>query len=112
MPIAVCSVSRACFDRRARHHDPVQLWSQLSGQSANQMTINVACTEECYGRSYDVLSRLLLPDVWSAEDVATLQVSLATALATYFQVPIDGVVVVTSLVRTGHVVENGELQRW
>ena len=112
MPIASCQVSKKCFERRSDTIDPIRLWADISGKSAEHMTISISCTDVGFGKTYDVLAQLLLPDVWSQDDIASLQVSLAKALASYFSISVNSVFVATTIVNSGNVVEDGEIQHW
>ena len=53
-----------------------------------------------------------LPSLRTSEQVGRLQVGLARALARGFAVAPGEVLVVTSIIESGHVVEGGETQAW
>lgn len=110
MPIANCFV-------RDDVADPAQVaelavrWSEESGIDGEHMTVNLARVTQA-GAPYRVMAFLHLPSLWNAEQIDRLQLGLARALADYFGLPASEVHVITSIVQPGHVVEEGETQRW
>src|SRR5918996_3197987 len=61
---------------------------------------------------YRVMAFIYLPSLRTSEQVGRLQVGLARALARGFAVAPGEVLVVTSIIESGHVVEGGETQAW
>jgi hypothetical protein len=55
---------------------------------------------------------LYLPSIWPDDAVAALSEGLAAALADAFVVEPSSVQIVTSIVASGLVVENGETVHW
>ena len=76
------------------------------------MTVNIVLSTEQFGNPYDIMANLYLPSLWSKQDVALLQTGLAKALASYFEAPLNSVFVMTSILDSGQVVENGEQVVW
>lgn len=111
MPIANCFV-RAGVPAAAEIHGLTCLWAQESCISDDHMTINMAAGTRQDGAPYSIVAFLYLPSSWSSEDVGRLQVGLARALAKAFALDPADVQVITSIVESGHVVENGETQEW
>ena len=109
MPIAHCVVSPAC---RHSASDVIALWSTEAGIASDQMTINFIRSEEQVGNSYAVMATLYLPSLWSKDSISSLQLGLARALATYFEISIQEVHVITRVVDSGLVVEGGKEQSW
>ncbi|VUD58532.1 hypothetical protein TDB9533_02446 [Thalassocella blandensis] len=109
MPIANCIVSPEC---KLGDKDLIQLWSEASGISASEMTVNLTESLYQHGKPYKIMSVLYLPSIWSSSHVSQLQTSLAKALATCFSIPINEVHIITTIVESGHVVEAGEVQAW
>ena len=109
MPIANCIVTPDCTESQG---DLLELWSKESGKSVEHMTINIITRSQQLGNGYAVMANLILPSVWSNSDVSLLQVGLAKALATYFNLSLNHVHVVTQIVDSGLVVENGAEIQW
>ena len=112
MPIANCIVSPRCYENAARSADLIQIWAHESGKSPDAMTVNIVLSTEQFGNPYDIMANLYLPSLWSKQDVALLQTGLAKALASYFEAPLNSVFVMTSILDSGQVVENGEQVVW
>ena len=111
MPIATCFVR----DEVARQPDVdglTALWSEESGVGDEEMTINVVSGAQQAGSAYSVMALLYLPSLWSAEQIDRLQLGLARALSRGFAVALADVHVITSVVKSGRVVERGEIQEW
>lgn len=109
MPIANCLVSPNCAPGTA---NLIKLWARESGISSQHMTVNVTGTSQQYGESYLIMATLWLPSIWSESEVSSLQSGLARALATYYEVGLPEVHVVTQVVNSGRVVENGLEVTW
>jgi hypothetical protein len=111
VPIANCFVHdelRAESDSDAL----TALWSEESGIGSEQMTINVIASVRQDGAPYRVMAFLYLPSLWSSDQVRKLQTGLAKALGRGFAVGLAEVQVITSIVESGQVVEDGETQDW
>jgi len=80
--------------------------------SSEHMTINVMTSTEQWGHQYAITATLLLPSLWSSPDIISLQLGLANALSLHFDVPLEGVFVSTSIVKSGMVVDSGKIVKW
>ncbi len=112
MPIANCLVAKKRYHAGKSSESLVELWATKSGMSSEHMTINIIESKGQQGNAYDVMANLYLPSVWSKRDVDFLQIGLAKTLAEYFNVGVNRVHVMTHIVVSGMVVENGELVEW
>jgi hypothetical protein len=111
VPIANCFV-RGGVATGAGVEGLTGLWAEESGIGDEHMTVNVLVGTGQSGAAYAILAFLYLPSLWKLEDVRRLQVGLARALARGFALDPADVQVITSIVESGHVVENGETQEW
>lgn len=111
MPIANCLV-RGELPAQAELDGLTALWSEESGIGPEHMTINVVSGMRQNGAAYPVMALLYLPSLWEPGQVRDLQTGLARALARGLGVALAEVQVITSIVDPGHVVEDGETQRW
>lgn len=109
MPIANCIISSEC---QQSSNDLVKMWAAESGQSAEHMTVNIIISKEQIGKKYGVVATLFLPSVWSDSDISSLQTSLAKVLANHFSLPLRQVLVISNIVNSGMVVENGQIVCW
>ena len=111
MPIANCFV-RDDLPAEADIDALTAIWSDESGVDRQHMTINLIAGTRQAGAPYRVMAFLYLPTLWTSEQVRQLQVGLAKALSRGFAVPAIEVQVITALVESGHVVEDGKTQDW
>jgi hypothetical protein len=111
VPIANCFVTDE-VPPQSEIEDLTAVWSEESGVGAEQMTINLVAGTRQSGAAYRVMAFLYLPSLWSPEQVRQLQVGLARALGRAFAVAPAEVQVITSVVESGQVVEDGETQDW
>lgn len=109
MPIAHVILRQDCPEGRG---DVIALWSQASEQAEEHMTINFLRSEQQCGTGSKAMATLLLPSLWSLPNRVRLQEGLAKALAQYFQLSIDQVHVVSHVLESGCVVENGTTLTW
>jgi hypothetical protein len=109
VPIANCLV--ASVPDELDTSQLVAAWSNRSGVDPDEMTINLLEARQA-GKPYAVMAWLYLPSIWSGDAVAALSEGLAAALADAFALDPSAVQVVTSIVASGLVVEDGEAVYW
>lgn len=109
MPIAHCIITSDCH---AGSDDLVESWARESGQPSEHMTINVISSTRQYGNRYAVMATLWLPSIWSSSDISSLQLGLARALTNHFSLDSGEVHVITRIVNSGMVIEQGEEAQW
>lgn len=90
----------------------VPAWAAHADQPAAHMTVNIVDNIVQAGAGFALMAWLDLPDLWPGEAVDALQTGLARALADVFAADIGEVQVITRLVASGHVVEDGAIVRW
>jgi hypothetical protein len=112
MPIANCYISSEFAIKAGNDSDLLELWAKHSKQSAEEMTINLINVQQQLGKCYSIMAQLLLPNIWSTNNISLLQTGLAKALSIYFQKPIKQIIVVTILIASGNVVESGKEISW
>jgi len=114
MPIANCVISPDYRNKPDRSKNLVLLWVQHSriSNAASEMTVNIICSSEQLGKKYMITANLMLPSVWSKVDVSSLQLGLAKALSEYYSLSLDQILVATSIINAGNVVEKGKEITW
>lgn len=112
MPIAHCLVSKNVFSTAADSAPLIALWAELAGVSSDEMTINLIQIDEQVGKPYDVMVTLYLPSLWPAPEIEKIQVGLAKALSQYFSLEPSRIHIITQILESGTVVENGEVIQW
>ena len=112
MPIANCIMAPALAGGAPSGKDLISRWAEKSGTTADHMTINLIYASAQYGAAYSVMADLQLPDLWPGRKCRKLQEGLAFALAETFGLELSEIHVVTHMVSSGHVVENGRTESW
>jgi hypothetical protein len=111
VPIANCFL-RGEHPAEADVDRLIALWSEESDVGPEEMTINLIAGARQGGSSYRLMALLFLPSLWSRDAVDRLQRGLAAALSRGLGLSPSDVHVITSIVDSGHVVENGQTQEW
>ena len=110
MPIAYCFVKEKLLPEVSID----QIVNALATEAAmnpNDITVNLVAVQQV-GNPYPVMINLYLPAVSSAEDVQNIQLALHKVVTDHFQVLNNEVFIMTSLIQSGHVVENGRTMEW
>jgi hypothetical protein len=64
------------------------------------------------GQQYEGLVNLYLPSLWTETDINRIQNSLLTNLCELLKTEASKIFIITSIIQSGHVVENGEIVNW
>ncbi|MBY6196832.1 hypothetical protein [Vibrio hangzhouensis] len=112
MPVALCFTAPDLKFPKRHAPDIVELWSKHSGVDVSDMTVTLIPSELQLGKSYAVIGQLNLPSIWSAVNITALQLGLVQALVDGLAIDESQVLVMTSLVESGLVVESGQEVKW
>ena len=64
------------------------------------------------GQQYEVMINLFLPSLGAEEDVKKIQKTLLELLKSYLKINSSEIFLITSIVQSGHVMENGKIAEW
>ncbi|USD42957.1 hypothetical protein J4N42_20330 [Vibrio sp. SCSIO 43135] len=112
MPIAHCTVSPSVELFDCNLSGFTRRWAELAGTNADEMTINFVQAEAQSGKPYAVVAQLILPSLWSTSSVKAIQLALSNTLSETLGVSVDHIIVVTSVIESGLVVESGKVVEW
>ncbi len=112
MPIADVTIAPDLRLDRDELADFTTAWSEASGVSAEHMTVTFTQAGAQSGEPYDLAAKLHLPSLWPDDRIDALQLGLAHALAERFGIGRDRVIVMTSILPSGRVVDRGEIETW
>lgn len=87
-------------------------WAAKIGTDVNDITMTFIPVLRQAGQTYSVLINLYLPDFWSSDEVKGIQVGLLDSVCKCLKVQSDRVFILTVLISTGNVVENGKIVTW
>lgn len=87
-------------------------WAELIGADQKDICLNIITNFHQFGNQYSIMVNLYLPSLWSDSDVRRIQMGLVKVITKYLNISSDKIFIVTSIVQSGHVVENGEAVSW
>ncbi|HCH6008525.1 TPA: hypothetical protein NK076_004460 [Vibrio parahaemolyticus] len=112
MPIANCILSPQVVVNSNDCTGLIEKWGKHSGIDTSEMTVTVMRSDEQMGKEYSAICTLILPNLWSPKSVSSLQVGLAKAISEHFGLKDTEVLIMTSLIASGFVVEGGKEVSW
>jgi len=109
MPIANCFL-RA--DIPLPSADIASAWRSTIGVDLKDVSISFipGCLRQ--GAAYAVMVQLFLPSLWSPASIKTIQLSLADLLQQSMSLEPEDVFIITTIVQSGAVVEQGAIVEW
>jgi len=107
MPIASC-ITLEHLDAEA----VAEKWAALVPFAESEMTVATSTVTSVGGRVYSAIAELHLPSMWSSDQIERLQEGLAQALAEVLEIEDSRILVITRIVESGRVVEEGSTLRW
>jgi hypothetical protein len=110
MPIANCyiqiEVSKQQLETLTKD------WAQTIEVDLKDICLSFVNIHAQTGQNYKVMVNLFLPTLWEAKSREKIQLSLDTLLKKHLELEDEDVFIITSLVQSGNVVENGQIIRW
>ena len=111
MPIANCFIK----DKKVTQQELQQLakkWASVVEVDVKDICLTFIPDCIQAGQQYKVLINLYLPSLWSENQVNHIQKSLLRILCEFLKVEASEVFIMTSIILSGHVIENGEVVKW
>ena len=90
----------------------VQQWAKNLNLDLEDICLTIITDFIQAGAQYDVMVTLFLPSTWSGKGVKRIQVTLLKLLMEHLKVEASGIFIMTSIIESEHVVENGEVVSW
>ncbi len=109
MPIANCIITKPCTESDS---NLVELWAKEANIAQEHITINIIEAKKQLGNQYAIMSTLLLPSMWAKEQISLIQLALANSLAKYYNLDLIDIHIVTRIIESSLVLENGEVLHW
>ena len=111
MPVANCFIK----ERNVSQEEMQKLttkWSDDIGVNLQDVCLTFVPNCMQAGQRYEIMVNLYLPSLWTKEDIKRIPKSLHQNLCDHFEVSASEVFIITSIVQSGHVVENGQIVEW
>lgn len=112
MPIANCIFEPDVDFIESDAAKVVVSWAKRSDTDSSEMTMMFTRSDKLIGKQYAATCYLSLPSIWSQASVSKLQLGLAKAICESFSLDISKVIVITTIIDSGFVVENGREVHW
>ncbi len=111
MPIAICTIKNKAIPNEVL--EPlVSQWADKIGVHIRDVSITFVPDCIRFGQQYDILCNLYLPSLWEKENVNLVQHELLVILADAFNIRAENIFIITNIVQSGNVVENGKTVEW
>ncbi len=111
MPIANCFVSGIEVSAESGNQI-ARAWAAKINTNISDITLSFIPVSFQAGQTYAVMIQLYLPDFWSGEETKGVQLELLNAVCAALMIQASHVFIVTHMVTSGHVVENGKIVTW
>lgn len=112
MPIAFVYVGRGFPISQEQVEKLAGAWSSLSKISLEDITVTVQEHIHQAGGGYKAMVRLILPSLWEENDVRRISMSLNEAVVKTLHLRDEDVVIMTSIVSSGEVLDRGVILEW
>ena len=110
MPIANC-ILRVSPDTEACEGVLGELSRRLDIEPEN-ITLNFTNSDHQVGQRYDLMIHLYLPSLWTAEEAEKIGLVFIEVISKGLGVRSEDASLITTIVQSGHVIDNGTVQRW
>jgi len=111
MPIVNCFTKRKELNSQILN-DIVQKWSEKIEVAEKDITMNFVADYAQVGQKYEFLVFLYLPTLWNKESIRNIQTTLLEILLDFFKVSANEVLILTNIIESGNVIENGKVATW
>ncbi|MTI30747.1 hypothetical protein [Xanthovirga aplysinae] len=111
MPIANCFIKDNKLNQEKLHELAIE-WAKMIQVAVNDICITTTSNFMQGGQQYEVMVNLFLPSLWSQDDIKKIQSSLLGLLVKYLEIKSSEIFIITSIIESGHVIENGEIIDW
>jgi len=87
-------------------------WSETAGIESKHFSINVTSGFLQFGHPYPICINLFLATFWNDGDIRKIQLCLLLATAKHLRVTTDKILIMTTMLHSGHVAEGGKIIEW
>jgi hypothetical protein len=87
-------------------------WAEEIGVSIKDINITLIESKFQSGNKYKIMANLYLPSLWEIEAISHVQISLLKLLIKRLNLKSEDVFIMTSIIQSGNVVENGMVTKW
>lgn len=111
MPIANCYTNKITVSEK-QLEALTNEWAQILRIDLKDICLTFIDTSYQAGQHYKIMVNLFLPSLWSKAGVKNIQLTLLRQLINHLNLHENDIFIITSIIESCHVVENGEVVEW
>lgn len=111
MPIANCYVHTIKISSQ-QLETLVKEWAEIIEVDTKDICLTLIDISLQAGQQYKLMVNLFLPTIWSRSNIEKIQLSLHKLLKKHVKLKNEELFIITSMVPSGNVVENGQIITW
>ena len=110
MPIANCIVKKK-YSSNILKLIPKELATDLN-IDIKDITINFIESFFQAGNPYEIMIFLKLPSIWEDKDIKRIEKGFVSIFSKIINISVQDIFLITEIIQSGHVVDNGEIEYW
>lgn len=110
MPVAVC-YSKTVISTNDLEK-VVDEWSELAGVAREDVSITMVNDFIRAGKDYTVVVNLFLPSLWKKNEVIIIEKGFLELLSKYMKIKKEEIFIMTLIIQSQHVIDNGDVVSW
>jgi translation elongation factor EF-1alpha len=111
MPIANCYINQISVSTQ-QLETLTKEWANSIDVDLKDICLSFINVSNQTGQNYNVMVNLFLPTIWDKSSIERIQINLDKALKKNLNLKNKDVFIITSIVQSGNVVENGQVVNW
>lgn len=111
MPIATCFLKNKKADDNTLGVIANE-WSTVINVDVKDISITFVQDYYQAEQNYSALVYLYLPSLWSEKSIKNIQTEPLNLLIQHLNISHDRILIITSIIQSGHVIENGDVVIW
>ncbi|WP_233440898.1 hypothetical protein [Leptospira biflexa] len=111
MPIANCYINDLTITSN-QLETLTKEWAETIEVDLKDICLSIIDVSQQAGQNYKVMVILFLPSLWDKSNIERIQLSLDTLLKKHFKLGVSDVFIITNIVQSGNVTENGNIVKW
>lgn len=111
MPIANCYINQITASTQ-QLETLTKEWADSIDVALKDICLSFIEVSNQTGQKYKVMVNLFLPTIWDKLSIERIQINLDRALKKHLNLRNEDVFIITSIVQSGNVVENGQIANW
>lgn len=111
MPIANCYINDITITNK-QLETLAKEWAETIEVDLKNICLSIIDVSQQAGQNYKVMVILFLPSIWDKTNIERIQLSLDKLLKKHLKLGVSDVFIITNIVQSGNVTENGNIVKW